>query len=121
MLSSLEPFTLGSFTAWAAANARCLVERPIIFCFAHYHVHVAGIVIDQHLPQRREIGDGGRVGLPCLRRQQHHRLAGFKPAPSLVATPARSSQLRTAELNPFGMVPSPLELRLEEHDRRSGA
>ena len=32
------------------------LERPKIF-FANYHVHVAGIVIDQCSAQRRAIGD----------------------------------------------------------------
>jgi hypothetical protein len=40
-------------------------ECPIV-SFAHYHVHVAGIVVDQRLAQRRAIGDGRLVGLSFL-------------------------------------------------------
>ena len=40
-----------------------------IISFAHYHVHVAGIVIDQRLAQRRAIGHGRLGGLSVLRRQ----------------------------------------------------
>ena len=53
------------------------LECPIIH-FTHHHVHVAGVLVDQRLPQGREIRDGRCVSLPVLRRQQHRRLTGLQ-------------------------------------------
>ena len=55
-------------------------ERLVI-TFAHNDIHVAAVLVDQRLPQRREIRDGGRVSLPFLRWQQHRRLAGLQASP----------------------------------------
>ena len=41
------------------ASLECLVV-----CFAHHHDHVADIVIDERLAQRRAVCDGGLIGFP---------------------------------------------------------
>ena len=48
---------------WRRQMLDASLERSIVR-FAHYHVHMAGIVVDQRLSQRRAIGGGRLVGLP---------------------------------------------------------
>ena len=71
------------------------LERPKIF-FAHYHAHVAGIVIDQCGAAARDRRRGTRRSrLPSVAiAQPPARASALRP--SLAAIHARASLLRTA-------------------------
>jgi hypothetical protein len=78
------------------------LERPKIF-FAHYHVHVAGIVIDQCPAQRRAIGDGGLVGLAFFGSNSTAACPGFSAPPFPCSHTRAVFPAAHCKLNPFGM------------------
>jgi hypothetical protein len=59
---------------WQVLNpaVECLIVR-----LRHNHVHIARVVIDKRLPQRRDVGGRRVFCLPFLRSSKTHRLAGF--------------------------------------------
>jgi hypothetical protein len=70
------------------------LQRPIV-ALADEDIHVPRVLVDQRLPQRREIPRRRVLRFPFFRWQQHERLPGLEPTVRLAGSCTSGPPLST--------------------------